>query len=251
MSEENQVLTLQEVVERTIKGLENLGNQKFAISPYSQNFNLWRTSLETVLSEFESNTFIKMDDQYVTECSQIFSNVESRLNEKREKEALAEKKLQNLVTSKEILREIETEYLEKIKELEREKKIKVDSTSVNSKEPKIKLDHKGGWRINLFRSFSKSIKSNQEVVSNQEFKFPEKKDKVIMEFFAAEEEKLCNEYDERKKRILEQIEKDQREVENSGFRLQEDGSLENRRTACKALTDSIRGLIERMQTIDK
>jgi hypothetical protein len=50
--EENHVLP-EEVVDRTLNRLHNLGNQKFAISPFSGHFGRWLMDLRIVLSEFE------------------------------------------------------------------------------------------------------------------------------------------------------------------------------------------------------
>ena len=71
-----------EVVEKTLGGLSKLGNQVFALSPFSQYFDDWLANLRQIISEFESNSAINVDEQFVKERSQIFLDVEGALAEK-------------------------------------------------------------------------------------------------------------------------------------------------------------------------
>ena len=80
LQEESPEVTSQEVAERTLNGLGKLGNQIFALSPFSQYFDDWLVNVRQVISEFESNPAIAADEQFVKERTQIFLDVEAALN---------------------------------------------------------------------------------------------------------------------------------------------------------------------------
>jgi len=119
--EERRVATTEEVTDRTLKRLRTLGSQRFASSPYSEHFSRWLMNLKDALSEFESSPTISADDQFVKERSQILSNVELELEERRRKEASFEEAIKSLSDSKILLERIEEEYTTKVREIERRK----------------------------------------------------------------------------------------------------------------------------------
>src|SRR4030042_6262157 len=86
MLEESHVATAEEVMDKTLKRLFTLGNQKFASSPYSEHFSRWQTDVAYVLSEFESNPTISTDEQFVKERSQILASVKLTLEERHREE---------------------------------------------------------------------------------------------------------------------------------------------------------------------
>ena len=63
--EEETEVSAKEVVEKTLGVLSKFGNQIFAISPFSQYFDDWLMNLRQIISEFESNPAIKVDEQFV------------------------------------------------------------------------------------------------------------------------------------------------------------------------------------------
>jgi DNA polymerase elongation subunit (family B) len=87
--EQSQIPSSEEIVNRTLNALNHLGNQRFILSPFSEQLNLWLKSLKNVLSEFESNPGIVVDDQFAKERSQIISNIELELAKRRYKEVLS------------------------------------------------------------------------------------------------------------------------------------------------------------------
>ena len=55
LPEETPEFSAKEVVEKTLGSLSKLGNQIFALSPFSQYFDDWLVNLRQIISEFESN----------------------------------------------------------------------------------------------------------------------------------------------------------------------------------------------------
>ena len=79
LQEESPEFSAQEVAQRTLNGLNKLGNQIFALSPFSQYFDDWLINVRQLISEFESNPSIAADEQFVKERTQIFLDVEAAL----------------------------------------------------------------------------------------------------------------------------------------------------------------------------
>src|SRR3990172_2166251 len=71
MQEERPIVTAQEISEKTINGLKRLGEQRFAVSPFSQYFDDWIINLKEVVSEFESNPAVSVDEAFVKERERV------------------------------------------------------------------------------------------------------------------------------------------------------------------------------------
>jgi hypothetical protein len=105
------------IVDRIIGESNKLGNQIFEFSPYSQYFDGWLVDLEQIISEFESNVNIKLDDLFIKDRSRIFLDIERTLAQKRleeSKQSINEKALED---ANQLLVEIEKDYDKKIKEI--------------------------------------------------------------------------------------------------------------------------------------
>ena len=87
LQEETPEVSAQEVAEKTLNSLGKLGNQIFALSPFSQYFDDWLVNLRQVISEFESNPAIAADEQFTKERTQIFLDVEAALAQNRLEES--------------------------------------------------------------------------------------------------------------------------------------------------------------------
>ena len=106
-SEEDHATTSEEIVNRTLNALRNLGNQKFALPPYSEHLDRWLTNLRQVLSDFESSPDIAVDEQFENERLQILSNIKLDPQKSRLKEATSIENIEKLKTQKILLEEIE------------------------------------------------------------------------------------------------------------------------------------------------
>src|SRR3990172_8491316 len=106
------------LAEKIIGESNKLGNQVFEFSPYSQYFDSWLVNLEQIISEFESDINIKLDDLFSKDRSRIFLEIKRTLAQKRleeSKQCINEKALND---SNQLLFEIEKDYNKKIEETE-------------------------------------------------------------------------------------------------------------------------------------
>lgn len=239
--EEDHVQTLEEIVDRTLKRLSNLGNQVFAVSPFSEHFGRWLVDLSMVLSEFESNDIITVDDEFMKERSQTLSNVGLELEKKRSEEASADETFKSLSANRLLLEGIEKDHLAKMGEAERKNNLKVKRLSTNVDGLRQELDIIARMKTGIFRGVSKKTKARKEAEATQKLNLALKEVASAEQAFAAEQEKLRTEYEKRKQPVVEQITVMEKEVEKQDV----DGSLEARKAACETLINAVNAFVER------
>ena len=241
LPEENHVPTSEEVVEKTLGRLRILGNQIFGLSPFHEYFDDWMVNLRDVLSDFESSPTISVDDQFLKECSQILSNVELELEERRCKEVSHDGAIKRLSDNRSLLERIDEEYANRTREIEGRKNSKIKRLSGNVEGFKEELDRIAQMKTGIFRSITKKARAQKEAEATQRLNSTQSELQLTMQNFTAEQEKLRNEYEERKQPIIEQIQNLQKEIENPEI----DDSLEARRAACEALVSAVNALPQR------
>lgn len=244
ISEENHAPTPEGVVERTLNRLHNLGNQIFAISPFSQHFGRWLIDLRVVLSEFESSPNLNVDDQFVKERSQVLSNVELRLEELRRRETSGEEAFKSLSDNRLLLVRIEEDYAAGKKEIKERKRTQIKRLSSNVDSLKEELKLIARTKTGIFRAISKKTKAQKEAEATQRLNSAQGELAFAVQHFAAEQERLRDECERKKQPLIEQVRKNQKEIENQEI----DGSLEVRRAACEALVNAVNTLLQRQKS---
>ena len=137
--EESEAPTFEAVVEKTLARLQSLGSQVFAFSPFSQYFDDWLFSLKSILSEFELNSAVNVDEEFVKKRSQIIADVELKLAARRHQEAVLEEAARILAGQKNLLVQIDTECTDATQKLasERNSEIKRLTRSVHDFEEEL------------------------------------------------------------------------------------------------------------------
>jgi hypothetical protein len=242
--EEKHVPTLEEVADRTLNRLRILGNQRFALSPFNEYFGRWLKNLRDVLSEFESSPTMSVDDQFVKERSQILSNVELDLEERRHKEASSEKTIKSLSDNRILLERIEQEYASGTMEIERRKNSEIKRLSSNVDGLREELDRIARMKTGIFRAISKKARAQKEAEATQRLNPAQRDLALALQHFTAEQERFRDEYEKRKHPVIEQIRDSQKEIENQEI----DSSLEARRSACEALVNAVNALLQRKRS---
>ncbi len=241
LSEEKHVPTSEEIADRTLNRLRNLGNQRFALPPFNVHFDRWLMNLRDVLSEFESSPTISVDDQFVKERSQILSNVELDLEERRHKEASHEETIKSLWDTRILLERIEEEYTTRIKEIEGRKDSEIKLLSSKVDDLKEELCRTARAKMGILRVISKKSRAQKEAEAAQRLKSAQRELTLAVQYFTAEQERIRDDYERRKQPVIEQIRDRQKEIENQEI----DASLETRRAACEALVNAVNALLQR------
>jgi len=249
--EEEHVPTSKEVVDRTLNSLSRLGSQRFAVAPFHEHFNRWLLSLRTVLSEFESSPALAVDDMFAKECSRVLSDIELALKERRVKEASRDEAIresnQNLLDARTLLSQTEREYTAKARELAASKEQAVKTVATRLGKLRDELNRIVNIRAGFLRGISKRAKAQKEAEASQRLDSTKSELAKIERSFATEQQKLQQEYKERKRRILEQIANYEKEIENLEAGSQVDDALDARRAVCDALINAVNAFLQRTQ----
>jgi hypothetical protein len=239
--EETHVPTPEEVVEKTLGRLRSLGNQTFAVFPFSVYFDDWLVNLKDALIAFESSPNIAVDEQFLKECSQVLANVERALEERRRGESSLEEAVKRLSDSKILLEQIEEEYAARIRALEGRKNSEIGRLRATIADLKGELDDLARMRAGLFRAISKRAKAQKEAEVTQKLNDAQSELELTVRNFNAEQISLRNECEQKKQPVITQI----RDCEKKNERMVADDSLEDRRLACEALVNAVNAFLQR------
>jgi len=239
--EESHVPSMAEVVEKALSRLHSLGNQIFAVFPFSVYFNDWLVSLKDVLIDFEANSSVSVDEQFMKERAKILADVEREFEERRRKEVSLEETIKNLSDNKSLLGRIEEEHAAITREIEKRRNSEIAGLQGNVDGIRKELDELAMVKAGFFRAMSKKAKAQKETEITQRLNAAQSELDSAVRNFAAEQESFRNNYEKRKQLVTEQIEKLQKEVEGPEV----DGSLEARRVACEALVNAVNALLNR------
>jgi hypothetical protein len=239
--EETPEFSAKEVVEKTLGGLSKLGNQVFALSPFSQYFDDWLVNLRQIISEFESNSAINVDEQFVKERSQIFLDVEGALAEKRLQESNLTGDAKTLADNNHLLVETDKEYAEKTRELSFKRNAEVQRLTHKIHELEDDVASQQEIKISIFKPMARKKAAEKLAQTQQNLKSTKNELEVALQSFTAEQEKLHDSYEKKKQEITEKVESLHKELE----RLETDTSIDARQVAFNALANAVNALLQR------
>jgi hypothetical protein len=239
--EEAPVPSTQEILERTLTSLSRLGIQTFAVSPFSQYFDDWLVNLREVLAEFESNPAIAADEAFVKERTQILTDVERELAEKRIREAKLEESAKVLAEENHRLVDIDAKYATQVRGTGQKRNSEIQRLTKNVHDLEEELDRVTKMKTSFF-GFTKKAKAKKESEVRQKQDVAKKELELAAQNFAVEQEKLHDEYEKQKQVTIEKVQALEKEVEA----LETDSSVSARQTACNALAEALKNLLKRM-----
>ena len=213
-AEEEPALSLEQVAEKTLKGLAKLGSQTFALSPFSQYYDDWLVNLQQVVSEFESNPAVKVDETFTKDRAQAFGNIEGELAKKRIRDAELEASAKELADSKRLTKDVH--------ELEEE------------------VAKIGQMRTSFF-GFTKKAKTKKQEEANQKLTSTKNELEIAVGNFKVEQEKLHDEYEKKKQALIEKVQSLEKEIVN----IETDSSAEARQVASTALANAVNAFLKR------
>ena len=241
LQEETPQASTQEVAQKTLNSLSKLGSQIFALSPFSQYFDDWLVSMRQVISEFESNPAITVDEQFTKERAQIFLDVEGALAQKRLAESNLTEEAKSLADNNHKIVEADKEYAEQTRERNNKRNAEVQHLSTKIRELEDQLAAQQEIKISFYKFSVKKKAAQQLAQTTQDLKATKNELEVTLQTFAAEQEKLHDNYEKRKQELNENSDRLHKELE----KLETDTSTEARKKACGMLTNSISDLLKR------
>jgi hypothetical protein len=239
--QENAPPALEEIANRTCTTLNNLGNQRFPLAPFSGHLNRWLVNLKDVLSEFEASPAITADDQFQKERLRIISDVELDFARRRDKEASLSGIVKILSENRAVLEEIEENHAATKREFEGRKETEIKRQSAKVADIKEELNKIAEMKTGIFRRISKEAKTQKEAEATQRLLAAENELASTEQQFFAEQEELHKKYEEKKQPITEQIQRSEKEIESQEV----DDSMEIRRVVCESLVNAVNSVIQR------
>src|SRR5208283_4891049 len=203
--QEETEISAKEVVEKNLGFLSKFGNQVFALSPFSHYFDDWLMNLRQMISEFESNPAIKVDEQFVKERSQIFLDVEGALAEKRFQETNLTGEAKELADNNHLLVETDKEYAEKTRELSFKRNADVQRLSHEILELEDDVASQEEIKIRFFHVMARKRAAEKLAQTKQNLKSTKNGLEVALQSFTADQEKLHDIYEKKKQEITEKV----------------------------------------------
>ena len=218
-----------------------MGNQTFAVFPFTAYFDDWLVSLKAVLVTFESNPSVSTDEQFVKERTQILADVERQLEERRRKEVSLGEAITKLSKNKTLLERIEKEYAVSLRAVEARKNREIKRLNRDIAVFRGALEDLAKVKAGLFRAMSRKAKAQREAEITQRLNIAQSALESAAPNSAAEQESLRKDYEKRKQLATAQITQFQKEVKDADV----DGSLADRQAACDALANAVNALLKR------
>jgi len=236
--------TPQEIAEKTINSLSKLGNQIFALSPFNQYFDDWLINLRQVLSEFETNKAIKVDEVSKKQITQIMQDIESKLAEKRLKESNLTSEAKALAEVNHKIADTDKEYAEKNREQNNKRNSEVQRLSTKIRQLEDQLGEQQKIKISFYKFKERRAAAQTLSQTEQYLRTAKTELEVILSNFSIEQEKLHDSYQKLKQELSQESDRLHKELE----KLEIDTSTEDRKIACGTLIENIKNVLNKMPT---
>jgi chromosome segregation ATPase len=245
LRDETPKVSAKEVTERVLAGVNRLGNQIFALSPFSQYFDDWLINLKQVVSEYESNSAINVDEQFQKEREQIFLDVENALAEDRLAESTLTQEAKALEENNHKIADADREYSEKTRELSNKRNAEIQKLTNEVRQLEDDLAAQQDVKLGFFKFKEKRLAAEKLAQTTQDLRAAKNKLEVTIESFKAEQDKLHDNYEKQKQELFDISDRLHKQLE----KLETDTSTQARQSSCNALTQAINALTQRTATL--
>jgi DNA repair exonuclease SbcCD ATPase subunit len=236
---ENNLAYIRGLAEKTQQESNELGRTVFPIAPFSQHFDNWLAKLQSVISNFESDPHITMDEQFVKERSQIIMEIEASLAKIKAEESNTEAIAKALAEGNHLLVETDKQYVEKAKELNAKREMEIQR--LTSQVSLLETQLKALEEENSNRRILKKKTDDRIPKLIQELRLAKSAVDIAKQNFASQQEKLDDDYEKKKQNIMEQTEG----YSTKMTELEKDRSVQPRQAACQSLSNAVNGLLQR------
>jgi len=237
--------TFEEVVEKTLGRLSNLGGQTFAFSPFSTYYDDWLLSLKSVISEFESNPAVNVDEEFVKERSQVIADVELKLAARRSEETVLEEATRKLAKQNNLLVQTDAEYADATQTLASKRNREVKRLTRRVHDFEEELEETSQMKASIFSPFARRAKSQKIAEVTRKLDAAKSERESAVKTFDFEQEKLHDTYEEKKQAIMEQVRSLKKKVGGS----ETDRSVKDRQFACEELVNAVKALLQRKTSL--
>ena len=240
LMEERPVATAEEITEKTLNSLKRLGEQKFAISPFSKYFDDWLINLRGVLSEFEANPDVNTDEAFVKERELATAKIEHELNELKQEEATLNVAVHDLADKNHLLVELDAGYAAMTREIGPKNNVEIQNLTHAVHHLEEDLKQVKATKTSFF-GFTKKAKAKKEAEIIQKLEPAKAAVESAIRNFKVEQENLHDEYEKKKQTVIAEVQALEKEVE----KLETDRSLDVRHVASEGLVEAVKAFQKR------
>lgn len=242
LQQETAELTLKEFAEKTVASIERLGNQTFALSPFSQYYDDWLVNLRQVVAEFEASPKVKADEAFTKEREQAFLDIQAALAEKRLQES-------NLSEGEKALHDVNHQigdedavYAEKTRNLSNKRNADVQQLTNKIRALEEDVASQQEVKLGFFQFGAKKEAARKLEQTQKELDAARTHMDVVIGNFSLEQDKLHDSYVARKQELASKADAMRKELE----KLEIDTSVEVRKEVCTRLSNAMNGLVQRL-----
>ncbi len=239
--EASEAPSFQEVAEKTLGRLSNLGDQTFAFSPFNQYFEDWLRSLRSVIAEFESNPNVEVDEEFIEARSQLIASIELRLSEIKREEKVLENATRKLAKQRNLLVQINREHSYANEKLAWKRISEIKRLTRRIRELEEDLGEINQTKVRMFSPLARRSKSRKKSELTRKLDVAKGELELIKKEIESKQEQLLVKYREKKQAVI----KEMRGLEEKVGSFETDGSKEDRRVACEELMKAVKALLER------
>ncbi len=239
---EKNLVHMKGLAEKTLNESKQLGTMVFSTSPFSQSFDNWLANFQKIVTDFESESNIYLDDQFAEDRSRIFLDVEGALTKIKVEESNCSAVEKALAYNNHFLVETDKEYAEKAKQLSLKKdaQLQIVSNRVHELERQLKAQEEE----NKHKILKKKTDDKTPQLT-QNLKTAKCDMEAAQKNFADEQNRLNEDYEKKKQDIMKEVESLRRKLEE----METDTSMETRQAACQALSNAVNALLERTSSV--
>lgn len=240
LMQEQPEVTTKEIGEKTLNNLKRLGEQVFAVSPFSQYFDDWLINVKEVVSEFETSEAVNTDELFVKQRQQTLAKLEAEFAKLKEEESKLNQAVRELADNNHLLVETDADYAAKTRELGSRKDAEIQRLTLDVQKHESELEQVKRMKTRFF-GFTKKAKAQKETEARSKLEAVKTKLESAIQEFKVEQEKLHDDYEKKKRGITEHVQQLEKEVE----KLETDNSVTIRREACEGLSNTVHSLLDR------
>ncbi|MCL2172839.1 MAG: hypothetical protein FWB84_04250 [Candidatus Bathyarchaeota archaeon] len=233
--------TLQDNVGKTLASIERLGNQVFALSPFSQYYDDWLINLRQVVSEFEAFPEVTIDETFVKEREQAFLDIELALTEYKTQEDNIAEAEKTIYTINQELRVLEATYTENSRTLNNKHNTDAQQITKQIKTLEEDIANQENLKFGVFQFGAKKVAAQKLEQTQQTLTTTKKQLETIKQNFTTQHNQLYESYTAKKQELTTKTETLQKTLTQT----ETDTSTETRKKICTNLNNTINKLITR------
>ncbi|XHH10038.1 MAG: hypothetical protein ACFCUE_05245 [Candidatus Bathyarchaeia archaeon] len=241
LNEETVEPTLQEIAEKTLVSIQRLGEQTFALSPFSQYYDDWLVNLRQVVSEFEASSNLKVDEAFTKEREQAFLTVQEALAEKRVQETTLSETEKALHDVNHQLGDADADYAEKSRVISNKRNGDVNRLTTRVRVLEEDVANQEKLKFGVFQFGAKKEAAKKLEQTRQELTSAKNEMEMTLQNFTLEQDKLHDSYVARKQELSTKSDALRKELE----KFEVDTSVEARKEVCTRLSNAVNELIKR------